>query len=147
MLPRTLIAFALALAASHAHAQNGTTTNGAAAVEDGTWSVQVLRGIEVSRDFGRNGQAALEIRMGRPGIRVHEAGAGPGHYVRVHSATREPGAAAIPSHGLANAFDPSRIPVQRLHRTRGETRIRSHGLSDEPRPSGIRVRRLGGPGI
>jgi len=147
MLPRILIAFALVLAAASANAQSDTATNGGATVEDGAWTVEVVRGSEVWRDFGRNGRAGLEIRMGRPGIRVHEAATPPGEYVRVHSAMREAGAAAIPTHGVANAFDPSRLPMQRLHRTPGETRIRTHGLSDAWWPSGIRVHGFGGPRI
>jgi hypothetical protein len=147
MLPRILIAFSLVLAAASANAQSDMATNGAATVEDGAWTVEVVRGSEVWRDFGRNGRAALEIRMGRPGIRVHEAATRPEEYVRVHSATREPGAAAMPTHGVADAFDPSRLPVQRLHRTPGQTRIRTHGLADAGRRSGIRVHGFGGPRI
>ena len=146
MLLRLLIVCALSLAATRAHAQSGAPSNGAGAGDD-AWAVEVLRGTEVWRDFGGNGRAGIEIRMGRPGIRVHDATTRPEEVVRVHSATREPGPAAIPTHGVADAFDPSRIPVQRLHRSAGETRIRTHGLSDAARPSRIRVHGFGGRGI
>ena len=141
MLLRLLIVCALSLAAPRAFAQSDAASNGAG------WTVEVLRGAELWRDFGGNGRAGIEIRMGRPGIRVHDAATPPEDFVRVHGATREPGRAAIPTHGVADAFDPSRIPVQRLHRTPGETRIRTHGLADAAGPSGIRVHGFGGRGI
>ena len=147
MLLRLLIVCALSLAATGAHAQGGAPSNGAGAGDEGDWTVEVLRGAEVWRDFGRNGRAGIEVRMGRPGIRVHDAATRPEEVVRVHSATREPGPAAIPTHGVADAFDPSQIPVQRLHRMAGETRIRTHGLADAAGPSGIRVHGVGGRGI
>jgi hypothetical protein len=142
-----LLAFALVFAAAPLHAQDGSPAGGAMTGED-DWDVEVVRGSEVWRDFARNGRAGFELRIGRPDIRVH----GPGERaeeLRVHSATREPVSAAISTHGLADAFDPSRIPVQRMHRVLGETRIRSHGLSDALRPggvrgSGIRVHGFGG---
>jgi hypothetical protein len=145
MLLRLLIVVGLCLATAPARAENGAAMNGA----DGrdAWAVEVLRGAEVWRDFGRNGRAGIEVRMGRPGIRVHDPATPPEGVLRVHSATREPAAAAIPSHGVADAFDPSRIPVQRLHRTAGDTRIRTHGLRDAGRRGGIRIHGFGGRGI
>lgn len=147
MLPQILMAFSLVLAAASANAQSDTASNGGATVENGAWTVEVVRGSEVWRDFGRNGHAGIEIRMGRPGIRVHEAATPPAEYVRVHGATGQPSGADIPTHGLADEFAPSRLPVQRLHRTPGETRIRTHGLSDAWRQSGIRVHGFGGSRI
>jgi hypothetical protein len=147
MLLRLLIVGALSLAATRAHAQGDSPSNGAGAGDEGAWTVEVLRGAELWRDFGGNGRAGIEIRMGRPGIRVHDAATPPEDFIRVHGATREPGPAAIPTHGVADAFDPSRIPVQRLHRVAGETRIRTHGLADAAGSSGIRVHGFGGRGI
>ena len=140
MLPRISLAFALVLAAPPAHAQtNLATTNGDAAVQE---AVEVLRGSEVWRDFGGNGHAGIGIRIGPPGIRVHEAATPPAEYVRVHGAMGEPSGADIPTHGLADEFAPSRIPVQRLNRSLGGD-IRVHGLRDDLRPSGIRVHGFG----
>ena len=119
MLPQILMAFAIILAARPTNAQtNLAATNGDAAVE-------VLRGSEVWDDFGR---AGTEIRVGRPQIRVHEADEQPAGFLRIHPATVGSPPDAIPTHGLADAFDPPRIPVQRLHRGSGETRIRVHGF-------------------
>jgi hypothetical protein len=147
MLTRMLLAFALVLAAGPVHAQNDAPGDGAPTGGDDAWSVEVVRGSEVWRDFARDGRAGFEVRIGRPGIRVHGPVARRQADLRVHSATREPSVAAIPTHGLAEAFEPSRIPVQRMHRVLGETRIRTHGLSDALRPGGIRVHGFGGPRI
>jgi hypothetical protein len=147
MLLRLLIVCALSLAATRAYAQGGAPSNGAGAGDEGAWTVEVLRGAEAWRQFGGNGRAGIEVRMGRPGIRVHDAATPPDDFIRIHGATRDPGPAAIPSHGVADAFDPSRIPVQRLHRTAGETRIRTHGLADAFAPGAIRVHGFGGRGI
>jgi hypothetical protein len=146
MLLRLLIVGALSLTATRAYAQVGSPSNGAGAGDEGAWVVEVLRGAEVWRDFGGNGRTGVEIRMGRPGIRVHDAATPPGDLVRVHSATREPRPAAIPTHGVVDAFEPSRLVVQRLHRTR-ETQIRTHGLADATGPSRIRVHGFAGRGI
>ena len=85
--------------------------------------------------------AVFEVRIGRPGIRVHGLGAPAGEVIRVHGATH---LADIPTHGLADAFQPSRPP---LDGEPGETQIRVHWirLQDAFRPSRIRVHGLANP--
>lgn len=117
MLPRILIATALVLAAVPALAQSDRAST--------------------------NGHAGLQIRMGRPGIRVHEAATPPADVVRVHSAAGEPTGTDIPIHGVTNAFAPSRVLVQQI--APGQTRIRVHGLADAARPSRIRVHGVANP--
>jgi hypothetical protein len=115
MLPRILIATALALAAAPVLAQN---------------------------EFESNGHADLRVRIGRPGIRVHEAWTPPREVVRVHSTARDADGARIPTHGVSDAFAPSRIPVKRIGTPPGAIRV--HGLADV-RPSRIRVHGVARP--
>jgi hypothetical protein len=117
MLPRILIATALALAPAPVLAQN---------------------------DFESNGHAGPRVRIGRPGIRVHEAWTPPREVVRVHSTTRDADGARIPTHGVSDAFAPSRIPVKRIGAPLPSA-IRVHGLADELRPSRIRVHGVANP--
>ena len=126
MLPRIPMALAIVLAATPTNAQTQLAVTNAvpAAGEDGA-AVEVLRGTETWDGFGR---AGVEIRMGRPSIRVHEADEPPAGFLRIHRATAGSPPDAIPIHGLADEFLASRIPVQRLHRAIGETQIRVHGL-------------------
>lgn len=118
MLPQILIATALVLAAVPALAQSDRAAT--------------------------NGHAGLQIRMGRPGIRVHEAATPPADVVRVHSAAGDPLDADIPIHGGTDAFAPSRVLVQQIGAP-GQTRIRVHGLADALRPSRIRVHGVANP--
>lgn len=145
MLPRILMATALVLATTPAGAAEPTDMTRASIEEANGSAVEILLGSELQRDYGMNGRPGLEIRMGRPGIRLHEAPEEPAATaIRVHSATREPGFAAIPTHGVTDAFRPSRIPVQRLHGGLGGG-VRTHGLRDEFRASGIRVHGVANP--
>jgi hypothetical protein len=116
MLPRILIATALALAAAPVLAQN---------------------------EFESNGHAP-RVRIGRPGIRVHEAWTPSRDVVRVHSTARDADGARIPTHGVADAFAPSRIPVKRIGAPLPSA-IRVHGLADELRSSRIRVHGVARP--
>jgi hypothetical protein len=86
-------------------------------------------------------QAQSDADTWRSGIRVHRLGAREGEAIRVHGATH---LADIPTHGRADAFQPSLIRVQRLHREPGETQIRVHGR-DAFRPSRIPVHGLANP--
>ena len=87
-------------------------------------------------------QAQSDAVKWRSGIRVHRLGDRDGEAIRVHGATH---LADIPTHGLADDFQPSRIRVLRLHREPGETQIRVNGLRDDFRPSRIPVHGLANP--